>query len=267
MIPKIITETEENFANFIKSDNAILVNSGTAALHTAYLACGIGPGDEVIVPAFTYYATVNMIIACGATPVFVDINPLTYLIDVNDVIRKFNERTKAIIVVNLFGKELSGDEFKELDLGAFIIIDSAQCVKPDVNYGDIQCFSFYRTKNFSCFEGGAITTNNSELATQCRIIMSQGEDTKYNTIRLGFNYRISDLQAVMLNHQIMYHFIGGNSELGRFSPKDGHYPRVVYEQPFYKDLGYYDKFKGTCPIAEELARKVRNNEIDNMGPR
>ena len=117
-------------------------------------------------------------------------------------------------------------------------------------------FSFYRTKNFSCFEGGAVTTNIEELDKQVNIIRNNGEDGKYNTVRLGYNFRISDLQALMINHQFMYHFIGGKAELGRFSPKDGHYPRVVYEQPLYKKLGYYDKWKGKCHNAEKLARTV-----------
>jgi len=257
-IPNIITETEKNFAKFIGTKHAIMVNSGTSALHTAYLACGIGPGDEVIVPAFTYPATVNMVLACGATPVFVDTYIGPYLMNIQDIESKITPKTKAIVVVNLFGKEYVEKEIEELKtFKKYLIIDSAQCIKPDVNYGDIQCFSFYRTKNFSCFEGGAITTNNSKLAKEMRIIINQGEDGKYNTVRLGYNYRMSDLQAVMINHQIMYHSIGGEAELGRFSPKDGHYPRTVYEHPLYKELGYYKKYKGTCPNAERLAKQVR----------
>lgn len=255
----VIKETEKNFAKFIGIDHAIMVNSGTAALHTAYLACGVGPGDEVIVPAFTYPATINMVLACGATPVFADINPITYLIDPKDVLNKMSEKTVAIVVVNLFGKELNDNQLRKLDLGAYVIIDSSQCIKPGINYYDVQCFSFYKTKNFSCFEGGAITTNDDELTKQMRIIMNQGEDVKYNTVRLGYNYRMSDLQACMINHQIMYHFIGGNAELGRFSPKDGHYPLPVYEQPLYKELGYYKMYKGTCPIAEKVAKMVRKH--------
>jgi len=252
----VIEETEKNFAKFIDVKHAILVNSGTAALHTAYLACGIGPGDEVIVPAYTFPATANMVLACGATPVFADIDPATYLMDAEDVKKKITDKTKAIVPVNLFGKEVNWKDFKYDNI--YLIIDSAQCVKPGVNYGDMQIFSFYRTKNFSCFEGGAITTNNDELYRRARIFMNQGENGKYNTEELGYNYRISDLQAVMINHQFMYHFIGGDAELGRFSPKDGHYSKVVYEQELYKRLGYYDEYKGICPVAEAQAEWVRN---------
>lgn len=255
----IIEEAEKNFAHFIDVKHAIMISSGTAALHTAYLACGlIRDGSEVIVPAYTFPSPVNMLLALGGEPVFADINAETYLIDVEDALSKVSTHTVAIVIVNLFGKELQKKDIKRLeDVVDTLIIDSAQCTKPNVNYGTAQCFSFYRTKNYSCFEGGAITTNSDELAKQMRIIMNQGEDGKYNTVRLGYNYRMSDLQAVMINHQFMYHYIGGNAELGRFGPEDGHYPRVVYEQPLYKDKGLYERWKGKCPIAEALAKKVR----------
>jgi len=235
-----------------------MVNSGTAALHTAYLACGISTDDEVIVPSYTYHATSNMILACGAKPVFADIG-IDYLADIDHIKKLLTKRTKAVVVVTLFGKEKGKEEIINFHKflkrkRIYLIIDSAQCTKPDVYQGDICCFSFYRTKQFSCFEGGAITTDNNKLAKECRIIMNQGEDGKYNVVRLGFNYRMSDLQAVMLNHLIMYHRIGGMAELGRFGPKDGHYPKVVYEQPLYKKLG----ITGKCPVAERIAREVRN---------
>ena len=257
----IIEEAEKNFAEFIGTEYAIMVSSGTSAIHTALLACDVGAGDEVIVPAFTYTSVANMVLACGATPIFVDINPITFLMDTTKVYKARNEKTKAIIFCNLFGKEIGEKGIKDIDLGIPVIMDNAQCVKQGSWQYDIQCFSFYRSKQFSCFEGGAICTNDDELNKQMRIIMNQGEDGKYNTVRLGFNYRMSDLQATMINHQFMYHHIGGNAELGRFGPKDGHYPLTVYEQQLYKKLGYYKKYKGICPVAEKLAKKVREGTI------
>jgi len=254
----IFNVTESNFKKILGTENAILVNNGTAALHTAYLALEIGKGDEVIVPSYTYYSTVNMIIACGATPIFCDINPVTYLMDTTKLIKLMTNKTKAIVFVCLFGKEPSEADIKNLDLGVPVIMDCAQCFKQNMGqYYDIQCFSFYRSKNLSSLEGGLITTNDKELANKCRIISNQGEDGKYNTTMLGFNYRMNELTATMLNHNLTYHEKGWNSELGRFSPKDGHYPNVVYEQPLYKRLGYYDIWKGKCPNAEMIAKEVR----------
>lgn len=263
-IPSVIQEAEKNFAKFIRTKHAILVNSGTSALHTAYLACGIGKGDEVICPSFTYAATANMILHCGATPVFVDITEPDYLMNLSQMVDLITNKTKAVVFVNLFGKEKDWNELQNV-LNLFksrkikLIIDSAQCIKPGVTYGDLQIFSFYRSKNFSCFEGGAITGNNTRLINKCRIIMNQGEDGKYNTVRLGFNYRMPDSSAVIINHQFMYHYIGGKAELGRFSPKDGHYPRTVYQQPLYKKLGYYKTYSGKCPVSERVAKQVADS--------
>ena len=257
----IIEEAEQNFANFVGCKHAILVTNGTAALHASYLALDL-QNTEVVVPAFTYYATVNMLLACNATPIFVDINPTTYLIDTKDAIKKRTSNCKTAVIVNLFGKELSARDLEELKKNfSKIIVDSAQCVKKGVNYGTIQTFSFYKTKNISTFEGGAICTNDDELDKKLRIICNQGEDGKYNTVRLGFNFRMPETTALLLNHQIMYHQKWGESELGKWGPKDGHYPRVVYEQPWYRDLGLYDRFKGKCPNAEATAAKVRSGTI------
>lgn len=261
----IIKEAENNFAEYTNNKHAIMVNSGTSALHTAYLALGIKHEDEVIVPAFTYTSTVNMVLACGATPVFVDISPEDYIITLENILEKLTHKTKAVVLVNLFGKE--SKEIRKIEkslkeLNVFLVIDSAQCIKPKINYGNIQCFSFHRSKNFSCFEGGAITTNDDELNKEMRIIMNQGEQNKYHTIRLGFNYRMSDLQATMINHQITQHNVGGEAELERWGTKHGHYPLTVYQQPLYVDLGLYHKYQGICPVAERITKEVRN-EIPN----
>ena len=257
----LIQETEKNFANFVGCKHCILVTNGTAALHASYLVCNL-EYEAVIVPSYTYYATSNMLLACNAIPVFADINPKTYLIDIKDALRKRPSECSTIVVVNLFGKELPKKDIEMLKQQfCHVIIDSAQCVKSGVNYGDIQTFSFYKTKNISTFEGGAICTNNDKLAKQLRIICNQGEDGKYNTVRLGFNFRMSEPTALWLNHQIMYHQKWGESELGKWGPKDGHYPRVVYEQPLYKDLGLYYKWRGKCPNAEALAKKVREGKF------
>ena len=105
MTTNIIEETEKNFAEYIGNKHSIMVNSGTSALHMAYLACELGPGDEVIVPAFTYPATANMVVACGAIPIFCDVYKDTYLMDLSKLDELINNNTKAVVFVNLFGKE------------------------------------------------------------------------------------------------------------------------------------------------------------------
>lgn len=255
----VIEDFEKNFANFIGSKYALALNSGTSALHVALLALGIKKGDEVITTPYSFVATANAILMCNATPVFVDIKEGNYLIDEEKIEEAITEKTKAIVPVHLFGNVCNMARIMEIanKHNLKVVEDSAQCIKPGITKGDIACFSFYRTKNFSCFEGGAATTDNEEYDNLMRLYANQGQDGKYNHVVLGYNYRMSDLQAVMINHEIMYHFIGGKAELGRFGPKDGHYPCTIYEQPLYKSL----EIKGECPIAEKVCKKVREEYI------
>ena len=256
----VISEAEKEFANYSGFKHCILVSSGTAALHTIYLAYNFSIDNkyfnEVITTPYTYFSTVNMLINVGVEPIFADINKTDYLINPKEVKKLVDKYTKAIVAVNLFGKEVDYDELKYE--GIPLIIDSCQCCKPGIK-GDAVAFSFQRSKNFNCGEGGSICTNDDKIAKKCRIIINQGEDGKYNVVDMGFNYRMSDYQAIVLYNKIKYHNVGGEAELGKFGPKDGYYPRVVYDQPLYKDLGYYDKWKGKCPVSEKLAEEVRTN--------
>jgi len=250
----IINETEEEIAKFTGFKHCILCNSGTAALHTIYNAYDIEDEDCVITTPFTYYSTCNMLLANRASISFADINKDDYLINPDEVRKLVDKYTKAIVAVNLFGKEVDYDKLKYDNIP--LIIDSCQCFKPGIK-GDCIAFSFQRSKNINCGEGGCICTNSDKIATRCRIIINQGEYDKYCTIDLGYNYRISDYQALIIYNQVKYHQIAILSELGRYSIKNGHYPFVVYEQPLYKRLGYYDIWKGKCPNAEMIAKEVR----------
>lgn len=271
--PNNVEIFERNFAKYIGAKHAIACVNGTAALHTALLACGVDKKSEVITTAYTFVATSNVILYSGATPLYVDIlsdsNPL---MDPDLVIKALSLKTKVILPVSLFGKNWMDhmsdrlknklEDYSKKIHKIYMVNDASQCIKPGVNDGfNLSTFSFYKSKNFSSLEGGAIVTNDDELAKRCRILIDQGQDGKYNHVMLGYNYRMNDLTAVMINHQVTYHNIGGMSELGRFSPKDGHYPYAVYEHPFMKKLGHYYMWFGHCPKAEELARKVRNGEL------
>ena len=198
---------EEEFASYCGVQHAIGVNSGTSALHLALLAAGIGPGDEVITAPFTFFATAATIDYVGATPVYVDIDPRTFNIDVNRIEAAVTERTRAIMPVHLYGQP--ADMNPILDIARrhklVVIEDVAQAQGAEYHgrragsIGDIGCFSFYPTKNLAAAgEGGMITTNNSEYARTMRLLRSWGEESRYYAILRGYNYRLQGLQAAIL---------------------------------------------------------------------
>ncbi len=185
------------------------VNSGTAALHTALLAYGITEGDEVIVPAFTFEATANMVLACGAKPVFADVTP-DYTIDPDDVRRKVTKKTKAVIPVHVYGYPADLDAIREI-AGAHslrVIEDAAESLGAEYkgrqtgNTRDAGCFSLYSTKVITSGEGGAITTDDDELADSLRLVRNHGSKEPYETRTLGFNYRLPEVSAAIASIQM-----------------------------------------------------------------
>lgn len=200
-----VTQFESSFASYVGSKFAIAVNSGTAALHAALLAAGVGQGDEVIVPSFTFVATAEMVALTGARPIFVDIEPTTYCIDPEEVEAAITSRTKAIIPVHLYGLAADMDPIMELadDHNLVVIEDAAQAVgaeykdKRTGSLGHIGCFSFYGSKNMVTGEGGMITTDNRELADTANIVRNHGENRLYQSSMLGHNYRMPELEAAI----------------------------------------------------------------------
>ncbi len=196
---------EKEFASYVGVKHAIAVNSGTAALHVALASLDIGPGDEVITSPFTFIASASSIIHNNAIPIFADINNKTYTLDPESVEEKITEKTKAIMPVHLAG--ISADMLNLSRLAEKynlrIIEDAAQSIGTDCNgkqvgsIGDIGCFSFYPSKNMTTGEGGMITTNNGHLADQCRLIRHHGEPSWYVYNRLGWNYRMTELQGAI----------------------------------------------------------------------
>lgn len=195
---------ERAFAEKVGAKYAVAVSSGTAALHIAYLAL-LHPGDEVIVPAFTHISTASMVYHAGGKPVFCDINSRTFTLDVGDAERKLTSKTKAIAPVHLFG---NGCEIMTIldfarEHSLFVIWDAAQAHGTkyqgrDVgSFDDVVCYSFYPTKNMMTGEGGMIVTNSEELDERCRLLRSHGQEKKYYHTVLGFNYRMTELQAAM----------------------------------------------------------------------
>lgn len=200
-------EFEEKFAAYCDSKFGIAVNSGTAAIHTALYAAGIKRGDEVITSPFTFVASANPIIMQGAKPIFTDIEENTFNLDPKKIEEKITPKTKAIVVIDLYGQVFDVEPIKKIAkrYNLRIIEDACQAVGAELNnkksgkFGDMGCFSFYATKNMMTGEGGMITTDNEEFAELCRRFRHHGqsEKTKYEYYDLGYNYRMMDLQAAM----------------------------------------------------------------------
>ena len=198
---------EEEFAAYCGVDHAIGVNSGTSALHLALLGAGIGPGDEVITVPFTFFATVATIGYTGATPVYVDIDPGTFNIDVKQIETAITERTRAILPVHLYGQPADMDPILDIARRHKLVVieDVAQAHGAEYHgrrtggIGHIGCFSFYPTKNLGAAgEGGLVTTNNPEYARTIRSLRSWGEEHRYYPVLKGYNYRLPGLQAAIL---------------------------------------------------------------------
>ncbi len=195
---------EEKFAEVCGTDFAIATSSGTTALHLALLANGIGAGDEVITTPFTFMASINTILFVGAKPVFVDIQPDTFNIDPNLIEAAITPATNAILPVHLYGQPCEMDRImqiaQEYDLA--VIEDAAQAVgaafkgQPVGGFGT-GCFSLYATKNIMSAEGGMITTNDPEIAENCRMLRNHGMQRRYHHEILGYNFRMTDVHAAI----------------------------------------------------------------------
>jgi perosamine synthetase len=200
--PKV-AELEAEFAEFIGTKNAVAVNSGTAALHAALLAYGVGPGDEVITSSFSFIASGNSVLYTGARPVFVDVAG-DFNIDCDLIESAINEKTKAIMPVHLFGQPCDMDRIMALaaKYGLAVVEDTCQSHGAEFKgkkagaFG-AGCFSFYPTKNMTTGEGGMITTDDDNVAEQCRLIRAHGMKVRYYHDTLGYNYRMTDLGAAI----------------------------------------------------------------------
>ncbi|MCW3985098.1 MAG: DegT/DnrJ/EryC1/StrS family aminotransferase [Candidatus Bathyarchaeota archaeon] len=196
---------EDAFAKFVKAKHAFAVNSGTSALHLSLLAAEVGPGNEVIVPSFTFVSTAETVVLVGAKPVFVDINLETYNIDPEKTGKAITKNTKAIIPVDLFGLPAETKPIKEIaqEHGLAVIEDAAQAHgaqyagKPAGSFADLACWSFYASKNMTTGEGGMITTNSDEYAEKLPYMRSHGEKEEYVSSMIGHNFRMPEMEAAI----------------------------------------------------------------------
>ncbi len=203
-----VEKFEQNSADYCNTKHAIGVSSGTDALIVALMAMGIGEGDEVITTPYTFFGTVGSIIRLGATPVFVDIEPDTFNIDVSQVEAVLTDKTRAIIPVHLFGQMADMRAINRLarDHDLLVIEDAAQAIgskqhgHPACSFGHMGCLSFFPTKNLGGFgDGGMVVTDDPEYASICRQLRNHGMEPKYFHPRVGGNFRLDALQAAVLD--------------------------------------------------------------------
>jgi len=197
-----VSQFERKFAEFVGVRHAISVNNGTAALHSALLAVGVGPGDQVIVPSFSFIATAEAVVLTGAKPVFADIDLDTYCLTSESIEEKITSNTKAIIPVHLYGLMADMDAIKKIakDHDLTVIEDAAHAIGAEYkgrragSVGNIACFSFHATKNMTTGEGGMVTTNNAEYANTLRLLRNHGG---YKSKIIGHNYRMPEIEAAI----------------------------------------------------------------------
>ncbi|MEL7496873.1 MAG: UDP-4-amino-4,6-dideoxy-N-acetyl-beta-L-altrosamine transaminase [Planctomycetota bacterium] len=252
--PKV-REFENTFALATSSIYAVAVNSGTAALHCAMHAAGVGPGDEVIVPAITFVATSNAAIYQGATPVFADVDPTTLLIDPQDVCAKVTSKTKAIVAVDYAGQPCDYAALRQIAdaNGITLISDACHSLGGSLNgqrvgsLADFTCFSLHPIKQITAGEGGMITTNDPDAAKRMREFRSHGVTTdfrqrdrlathRYAMETLGYNYRLTDIQCALGLSQLkkLTRFTRRRNDVARF------YTSLLEPIPFVEPLGNRD---------------------------
>lgn len=203
--PEVAAFEQEFAAHFVESRPVVAVNSGTSGLHLGLLAAGIGPGDEVIVPSFTFAATANSVALAGATPVFADIEPETFSLDPAAVEQAITPRTRGVLPVHLYGHPARMDELAEIATrhGVALFEDAAQAHgaalggRPVGTFGAFAMFSLYPTKNMTSGEGGMVSTVDEEFARRVRLLRNQGMERQYENEVVGFNARMTDIHAAI----------------------------------------------------------------------
>jgi dTDP-4-amino-4,6-dideoxygalactose transaminase len=202
---KTVAKFEDDFSRFVSGSACVALNSGTSALHLGMLALGIGPGDEVIVPTFTFAATANAAAITGAKPVFVDIEDQFFSIDPARVEAAITKKTKAVVAVHLYGHPAEMDKLAEICTkhGLYLVEDAAQAHLAEFDgkavgsIGDVGAFSFYPTKNMTTGEGGMATTGNKETERRLRLLRNQGMEIRYQNEIPGFNNRMTEVAAAI----------------------------------------------------------------------
>lgn len=281
--PKV-SQFEKDFAALHGVNHSLAVTSCTTGLHLALEAMGVGPGDEVIVPAFTWVATANVVLYCGATPVFCDVDTTTFNIKVEDIASKITERTKAIIPVHLFGLCADIDAIREAIPSHVQILEDAACAagasykgRMAGTLGDMAAFSFHPRKSITTGEGGMVTTNNKELNRMAEIMRNHGaeipEEVRHNSAKpyllpdfkmLGFNYRMTDLQAAVGLVQLtkLEEFINERQKWAEYYTQNLKEIGWLCPQQVSKDITQHAWQAYVCYVDPDKAPLPRNEIMD-----
>jgi dTDP-4-amino-4,6-dideoxygalactose transaminase len=263
---------EKDFSSFIGTTHAIGLDNGTSALHLALLSLGVGPGDEVIIPANTFIATAWGVSYTGATPVFADCDALTWEIDPADVERKITKKTKAIIGVHLYGMPFDVDAVNAIAKkhGLFLLEDAAQAQGAKYKgmnagtFGALACFSFYPGKNLgACGEAGGISTNNASYAEHIRSLRNHGCKVRYLHDEIGFNMRMGGLEAASLIIKLR-HLSDWNAHrqaiAKRYVSEIQNKKITMQKQPDWA-TSIYHLFVVTCEEKDAFVKHLQNNSI------
>ncbi len=288
-----VDSMEKIFCDYLNCKHALGVSSGTDALLIALMAIGIQPGDEVIVPTFSFFATAGVVSRLNATPVFVDINPVTFNIDPKEFEKEITVKTKAVIPVHLYGQSCEMDEIIKIAKknGLKVIEDGAQAI--GVQYkdgrhvgtiGDIGCFSFFPSKNLGGYgDGGLVISNDDKLAERLKILRVHGGEPKYYHKIIGGNFRLDAIQAAVL--KVKLPFLDGWSQKRRENAEDYNksfiaaglaeetgkiyfneknkvlLPKAIYKSDTIKNFHIYNQYIIRIEKRDELRQFLAKNEI------
>jgi len=273
-----VKKLEKDVATYSRVKHGIGVANGSDALHISLEGCGVGVGDEVIVPSFTFFATAGAVARTGAKPVFVDIDPKTFNIDPSKIEAAITENTKAIIPVHLYGQMADMDPIVEIakKYNLFIIEDAAQAIgsqykgKAVGELGTTACYSFFPTKNLGAYgDGGMIVTDDDEIGEKMRVIRVHGSKPKYHHHILGYNSRLDELQAAILNIKFPHLDTWGNLR----REKAENYTKLLHESlgdkvvtPYVEEHNYHVFHQYTIRVErrDELQNFLKDNGVSTM---
>jgi dTDP-4-amino-4,6-dideoxygalactose transaminase len=290
-----VESMEKLMCSYLRCKHGVGVSSGTDALLVALMAVDLRPGDEVIVPTYSFFATAGVVARLNAVPVFVDIDPVTFNIDPSQIQKKITKKTKAIIPVHLFGQSAAMDEILSIaqEYGLKVIEDAAQAIGTQYKdgrsagtIGDIGCFSFFPSKNLGCFgDGGLVTTNDNALAEKLRTLRMHGSKVKYYHTMVGGNFRIDALQAAIVNVKLpfldgwsqqrrenaglytnLFVEAGAAKEEGGTSFDNNNtvlLPKAVYKETGHTNYHIYNQYVIRTKRRNELRRFLSEKKIGN----